>query len=368
VADLIPIVRPLLGDEELAACARVLASGWIMQGPEVAAFERELAAYVGARHAVACANGTVALELALRALGVGVGDEVVTVSHSFIASASSVVNVGAAPVFVDVEADTLGLDPGRLAEVLGPRTRAVICVHQIGIPCDVSAIVRASGAIPVIEDAACAIGSAENGVRIGKPVGALATFSFHPRKVVTTGEGGAVTAEDPALAARLTSLRQHGIGPAGRFVEVASNARLSDVHAAIGRVQLARLPAALVERRRLAARFDDALAGHPVLEAMPRRPGAEPNVQSYAVRIPRGAAAAIAAHFGERGVATRPGIANAHEEPAFAPLLASGRARVGPSGLSVSERMARETMFLPLFHGMTEAEEETVLAAIRALS
>lgn len=367
VSAVIPIVRPLLGDEELAACARVLASGWIMQGPEVAAFERELAAYVGAPHAVACANGTVALELALRALGVGAGDEVVTVSHSFIASASCAVNVGATPVFVDVEPDTLGMDPRRLAAAIGPRTRAILCVHQIGIPCDVDAIVRAAGTLPVVEDAACAIGSSLGGVRLGRPHGRLATFSFHPRKVVTTGEGGAVTTADPALAARLQSLRQHGLGPGGRFAEAASNARLSDLQAAIGRVQLARLPAALVERRRLAARYDAALVDHATVEPLPARPGAERNVQSYAVRVRRGERAAVLAHFAARGVGARPGIANAHEEPAFVDLLAQGRAKIGPGGLPVSERLARESLFLPLFQGMTRAEEETVVAALGAL-
>src|SRR5215470_5325331 len=301
----VPIVRPVLGDEELAAVARVLSSGWIMQGPEVAAFERELAAFVGAPHAVACANGTVALELALRAVGVAPGDEVATVSHSFIASASCVVNVGAVPVFVDVEDGTSGMDPRRLAEAIGPRTRAVLCVHQIGIPCDVAGILAAAGDLPVVEDAACAIGSDLGGVRIGRPHGRIATFSFHPRKVVTTGEGGAVTTADAALAERVMRLRQHGLAPGGRFLEAASNARLSDIHAAIGRVQLARLPAALAERRRIAARYDAALADHPVLAPMPRPPGA--NVQSYAARVRRGDAAAAVAHFARRGVGAKTG-------------------------------------------------------------
>ena len=363
---MIPIVRPELGDEELAAVARVLRSGWIMQGPEVAAFERELAAFVGAPHAIACANGTVALELALRALGIGPGDEVVTVSHSFIASAHCVVMVGATPVFVDVDARSLGMDPRGLAAALGPRTRAVICVHQIGIPCDVAAILDVAGDLPVIEDAACAIGSEIGGVRIGRPHGRLATFSFHPRKVVTTGEGGALTTTDEALAARLRILRAHGLAPDGSFVAAASNARLSDVHAAIGRVQLARLPAALVERRRLAARYDAALETHPLLAPLPSRG----NVQSFAAKIRRGRRrelAAILAHFTARGVGARPGIGNTHEEPAYRELLATGRARVAPGGLPVSERLRRETILLPLFHGMTVDEEAAVLDAIQTL-
>jgi len=364
---LIPISRPDLGDDELAALARVLQSGWIMQGPEVAAFERELAAYVGAAHAVACANGTVALELALRVLNVGPGDEVATVAHSFIASASSVACVGATPVFVDVEEDTLGMDPNQLAAAITSKTRAVICVHQLGIPCDIDAILEVAGDIPIIEDAACAIGSERLGERLGRPHGTLATFSFHPRKVLTTGEGGMITTSDDAVAARLRRLRAHGLGRDGAFHEPSGNARLSDLHAAVGRVQLARLPDALVHRHRIAAIFDAALRGHPVLAPLPRRPGALANVQSYPVRILRGGADAVLAHFAALGVGARPGLTNAHETPAFQELLAHGRARIAAGGLPVSERLRRETVLLPLFHGMTLAEIDTVLAAIRTL-
>jgi dTDP-4-amino-4,6-dideoxygalactose transaminase len=363
----VPISRPDLGDDELAALARVVRSGWIMQGPEVAAFERELAAYVGAAHAIACANGTVALELALRALGIGPGDEVATVAHSFIASASSIACVGATPVFVDVEEDTLGMDPRSLAAALGPKTRAVFCVHQLGIPCDLGGILAAAGDLPVVEDAACAIGSELGGEKLGRPRGRIATLSFHPRKVLTTGEGGMLTTSDEALAARLRRLRAHGLGPDGAFHEAAGNARLSDLHAAIGRVQLGKLPAAVAERRRLAARYDEALAGHPVLVPLPVRPGAVSNVQSYPAHLRRGTAADVLAHFAARGVGARPGLANAHETPAFRALLASGGARIGPGGLAVSERLARETVLLPLFHGMSRAEEDTVLAAIHSL-
>jgi len=364
---LIPISRPDLGDDELAALARVIESGWIMQGPEVAAFERELAAYVGAAHAVACANGTVALELALRVLNVGPGDEVVTVAHSFIASASSVSCVGATPVFVDVEEDTLGMDPNQLAAAITSKTRAVICVHQLGIPCDIDAILEVAGDIPIIEDAACAIGSERLGERLGRPHGTIATFSFHPRKVLTTGEGGMITTSDEAVAARLRRLRAHGLGRDGAFHEAAGNARLSDLHAAVGRVQLARLPDALAKRHRLAAVFDAALAHHPVLAPLPPRPGALANVQSYPVRIFQGGADAVLAHFTALGVGARPGLTNAHETPAFQELLAHGRARIGPGGLPVSERLRRQTVLLPLFHGMTMSEIDTIIGAIRQL-
>jgi dTDP-4-amino-4,6-dideoxygalactose transaminase len=363
VTTTVPITRPELGDEEVAALERVVRSGWLMQGREVAAFEAELAAFVGAPHVVACANGTVALELALRALGVGPGAEVATVAHSFIATASAVVAVGATPVFVDVDEATLGMAPVALAAALTPRTRAVIAAHQLGIPCDLGGILDAAGTVPVIEDAACALGSELGGVRVGRPHGRLATFSFHPRKLVTTGEGGAISTADAALAERLGLLRQHGLDASGAYVVAATNARLTDLQAALGRVQLGRLPAALAERRRLAARLDAVLDGHAVLEPVRARG----NLQSYPARVLRGDAAQVVAALAARGVAARPGLANAHEEPAFAPLLDDGRARVGPAGLATSERLRRQTVLLPLFHGMSAVEEQARDDALRAL-
>jgi dTDP-4-amino-4,6-dideoxygalactose transaminase len=351
---IVPITRPDVGAAEIAAAERVLRSGWIMMGPEVAAFEAELAAFVGAPHVVAVANGTVALELALRAQGVGPGDEVVTVSHSFIATANAVVAVGARPVLVDVEEDTLGMDPRAVGAALGPRTRAVLAVHQVGIPCDIEGILAAAGAVPVLEDAACAIGSAIAPV----PRGVAACFSFHPRKVLTTGEGGAIATADAALAARLRRLRAHGL-EGGRYLEPATNARMTDIQAAIGRAQLARIDAILAERRRIAARYQGALERSAAL-APPRVHGT--NWQSYPARARRGDGAALVAALAARGISARGGIGNAHEEPAYA----GGRARIAGS-LAVSERLRRETVLLPLFHGMTMEEEAAVLAAIAAL-
>ena len=188
----IPLVRPALGEEEIAAATRVIRSGWVSQGPEVAAFEQEFAAAVGAAHAVAVANCTVALQMALQVVGVKPGDDVATVSHSFVATANAVVAVGARPVFADVRRETLGMDPASLEAVLTPRTRAILCVHQIGMPCDLAGILEVASrhGLPVIEDAACAIGSEVEWQgrweRIGRPHGTIACFSFHPRKVVTT--------------------------------------------------------------------------------------------------------------------------------------------------------------------------------------
>lgn len=379
----VPIVRPDLGAEEADAAARVVRSRWVTQGPEVAAFETEFARAVGAPAAVAVANGTVALELALRALGVGPGDEVVTVSHSFIATANAVITVGACPVFVDVEEDTFGMNPRLLDRAIGPRAKAILCVHQLGIPCDLQAILEIAfrRGLPVIEDAACAIGTevqigGTGFERIGKPHGVVACFSFHPRKVITTGDGGMLATADLALAARFRSLRNHAmtVSPEARdrdplaresFAEPAFNARMTDLEAAIGRPQLARLAATITERRRLADRYAAALAEHPVLVPPTERPTTRANWQSYPARLRSDAEHRqddVLRYFLANGIACRRGIANAHQEPAYA-----GRGNWSGGPLPMSETLRNTTIMLPLFHGMTSDEEAAVLSAFDEL-
>ena len=245
----IPIARPALGEEEAEAARRAILSGWVTQGPEVAAFEEEFADYVGARHACAVSSCTTALHLALHALGVDRGHEVVTVSHSFIATANAVRCCGARPVFVDIDPLTYNLDPGRIEAVLSPRTRAILCVHQLGMPCDLSAIValaRRAG-LWVVEDAACASGSeirwGEGWDRVGRPHGDLACFSLHARKVITTGEGGMLTTNDAALYQRARRLRDHAMSPERRYFheERGFNYRITNLQAALGVAQLERI-------------------------------------------------------------------------------------------------------------------------------
>jgi perosamine synthetase len=379
----VPIVRPTLGKAEADAVARVVRSGWVMQGPEVAAFEAELSAAVGAGHAIAVSSGTAALELSLRALGVGAGDEVVTVSHSFIATANAVLAVGAHPVFVDVERDTFGMNPALVEAALSPRTKAVLCVHQLGMPCDLAQLVTVARrhGVPLVEDAACALGSEiewdDRWERIGRPHGVLACFSFHPRKIITTGDGGMITTADGTLAARLRSLRQHAMtvpaeardrDPLMRehYSEPGYNMRLSDVAAAMGRPQLARLDTFMVERRRLAAAYAVALADHPVLAAPVERANARGNWQSYPTRLRPGSGASqdqVVRFLFDRGIACRRGLTNAHEEPAYA-----GRSHWRAAGpLTVSEELRASTVMLPLFHGMTKIEERLVRAALDEL-
>lgn len=393
----IPITRPALGDAEVEAASRVIRSGWITQGPEVAKFEAEYAAAVGAPFGVALANCTVALELALRAVGVGPGDEVVTASHSFVATANAVVTVGARPVFCDVEEDTFGLDPKRLAACLGPKTKAILAVHQIGMPCDIRAIVAIAKAhgIPVIEDAACAIGSAievDGQVRrIGAPEGVMACFSLHPRKIVTTGDGGMITTKDEALAARLKLLRQHAMSVPDTvrhhsdkvvfedYTEPAFNYRMTDLQAAVGRPQLARLDAIVAERRRLADRYAKALASSKAVRPAVERKGFYSNWQSYPLRLREGTNLRqldALQHLMDRGVAAKRGISNAHQEKAYAgkdtwsckPGVANPCTETHTCALlATSEKLRDTTMLVPLFHGMTDAEQDRVVEALLEL-
>jgi perosamine synthetase len=392
----VPLVRPSLGDAELEAVTRVLRSGWVTQGPEVAAFEREFAAAVDAPCAVAVSNCTAALQLALHCLGIGPGDDVVTVSHSFIATANAVTAVGARPVFADVEATGYGMNPRALERALTPRTKAVLCVHQLGFPCDLPAILEIANlrGLPVIEDAACAIGSEiDTGTgfeRIGKPHGLVSCFSFHPRKIVTTGDGGMLTTADRALEARLRSLRQHAMSASAtvrhqskqvvfeHYAEPAFNYRMTDVQAAIGRPQLSRLSPIVAERRALAERYAARLCDNPVVA-----PPAEPartrvNWQSYPItlRDPARVSQQQAMQFLlDRGVACRRGVHNAHQEPAYAGRnnWSCGDTECTHSGdrcprLAVSERLRDETILIPLFHGLTRDEQDYVLDALDALA
>src|ERR1700756_5368648 len=214
---MIPIAKPVLDEAEAEAARQAVLSGWVTQGPQVAAFESEFAAHLGAPHACAVSSCTTALHLALLAIGVSAGAEVITASHSFIASANCIRYCGADPVFVDIDPDTYNIDPRRVAEAITPRTRAILAVHQMGMPCDLPALLDAASrhGIALIEDAACAAGSEirVNGEwePVGRPRGDIACFSFHPRKVITTGDGGMLTTSNAEFDNAFRLLRQHGM-------------------------------------------------------------------------------------------------------------------------------------------------------------
>lgn len=375
----IPLAIPEVGAAEADAARRVIESGWLTLGPETAAFEEEFAAAVGARYACAVSSGTAALHLALLAIGVRPGDEVVTVSHSFIATAASILFCGATPVFVDIDPSTFNLDANRLEDAITARTRAILCVHQMGMPCDLASIseIASRRGIALVEDAACAAGSEIlwNGEwqRIGRPHGEIACFSFHPRKVITTGDGGMLTTNDETLARRFRSLRHHGVNtpPYSRhtadrvicesYDELGYNYRLTDVQAAIGRAQLRRLDGMVVRRRELASRYEVLLGNIPGL-TMPHEPAWARSVwQSYCVRLPRCIDQATAMQrLLEEGVATRRGIMCAHREPVFVtePWRAAG-------DLSHSEAAQDRSILLPLYPSMNEGDQEQVARALQ---
>ena len=378
----IPVARPTLGEEEAAAARRAILSGWVVQGPEVEAFEKEFAALVGAPLAVACSSGTAALHLALLALDLQPGDEVITVSSSFIATANAVRYVGATPVFVDVELETGNLDPDRLEAAITHRTRAILTVHQLGMPCDLRRILAIAEKhhLPVVEDAACAIGSEislDHGLwePIGRPRGWLATFSFHPRKVLTTGDGGMVTGSDAEIMARLARLRthamslstaeRHGSGKVmfEQYPEVGYNYRLSDIQGAVGREQLKRLPGLVAARRRLAARYREGLAAHPHL-TLPREPDfARSNWQSFWIILTGDAPLSqveLMQALLSQGIHTRRGVMCAHREPAYRGLPLR-------HPLPVSELLQDRSVILPLYPELTEEDQDRVIAALREI-
>ena len=377
---MLPIAKPTIGDAELEAVRRPLGSGWLTQGPEVAAFEREFAEFVGAAHACAVSNCTTALHLALRAAGVGAGDEVITVSHSFIATANAIRYCGAVPVFVDVRPDTYNIDPTKIAGAISSRTRAILVVHQLGMPCELDTILplaRRHGLV-VIEDAACAAGSEVlwqgNWERIGGPHGDIACFSFHPRKVMTTGDGGMLTTSNPEFDRQFRMWRQHSMSVpdttrhASRKVvfeeynELGFNYRLTDLQAAIGRVQLQRLPDMVARRRELACRYHELLATIPDLQLPVEPEWARSNWQSYCVRLPAGCdQARVMQTMLDEGISTRRGVMSTHREPAYRREAWRAEHR---NALVHSEEISDDGLILPLYGDMTDDDQVRVATVL----
>ena len=332
----VPMTKPLLADEEVQAVAKVLQSGWVTQGPQVAKFEEDFADYVGAPYACAVSNCTTALHLALLAVGVQPGDEVITVSHSFIATANCIRYCGAIPVFVDIQPGTFNIDPHLIEAVITPRTRAILGVHQMGMPFDLTTVLEIAHRhdLPLIEDAACAIGSEvlwnSRWEKIGRPHGDIACFSFHPRKVITTGDGGMITTSDPAWDKQFRLWRQHGMSVPDTvrhgakqvvfesYPMLGFNYRMTDIQAAVGRVQLKRLPDLIEQRRALALRYVELLADIPGLK-LPEEPAwARSNWQSFCVRLPMECnQRQVMQQLLDDGIASRRGIMCAHREPAY---------------------------------------------------
>ena len=370
----VPFARPSLTEADGAAVAAAVASGWVSQGPRVAAFEAAYAERVGAPDAVATTNCTTALHLALYVSGVGPGDEVIVPSLSFIATANAVWQCGATPVFADVDPLTYNLNPASAERAITERTKAIMPVHQVGLPADMDAFIALAEryGLELVEDAACAIGAHYKSRPIGS-LGPLACFSLHPRKVITTGEGGMIAVHDPAVAARLRTLRQHAMDLSDLarhgakdivfegYPERGWNCRMTDMQAALGLRQLEALDDILTERKRQADRYGAALERIPHLEAPYEPEYASRTWQSYGVRVGAGSPVGrteLMRRLLHDGIATRRGVMAIHQEPSYPEPL-----RVP---LPHTEAAAADVIMLPLFPGLSDEQQDYVIERLAA--
>ena len=367
---MIPITRLSVGEAEAAAAADAVRSGWLSAGKRVQKFEAMVAEYVGAKHAIATSSCTTALHLALLATGVQPGDEVICPSFSFIATANAILYAGATPVFVDIDPETYNIAPERIEAAITPRTTAIMPVSQIGLAADIPAILAVARmhGLKVVEDAAPSLGAMIGRVRLGS-LSDFTCFSFDPRKILTTGEGGMITTDDGEAAARLRALRAHAASVSAMdrhtttsvilesYPELGYNYKLTDIQAAIGIVQMGRVEEIIAERRRLAGRYAALLQDDERIR-LPLEPEGYLHVyQSYIIRLLKKPQLEVMKSLAVQDVAARRILA-IHLEPLY-------RNRVlGPSLLE-SERASRETILLPMFVGLTDAEQDEVVKALK---
>jgi dTDP-4-amino-4,6-dideoxygalactose transaminase len=378
----LPISRPSFDARDLAAVAEPLQAGWVVQGPQVARFEARLAEFTGAAHAVACSSGTTALHLALVAAGIGPGDEVIVPAFTWIASANAVVHAGATPRFVDITLADFNLAPAELEATRTSRTRAILPVHQFGAPANLDAVLAFARAhdLRVIEDAACGFGTMWRGTHVGT-VGDAGCLSFHPRKAITTGEGGMVLTRSAHLAQRCRSLRDHGAErlddarPAWLlpdFTDVGFNYRLTDLQAALGVSQMTRADELLASRRALADAYDELLADLTWLQRPVRPTHGTHAFQSYVCLLvddapslatlpaARARRDAIMAALEARGIGTRQGTHAVPHTQAYARRL-----DVAPEAFPNAQLAEALSIALPLYPGMTRDDVAYVAESLR---
>lgn len=373
-----PITRPAFDEDEIEHVRKVLDSGWVTQGPAVASFEKAFCASHRVSYGLATTSCTAALHLAVLALNIRPGDEVVVPAFTWVTSAHCAEYVGARAVFCDVDLDTFNIDPRAFESAITPRTRAVVAVHLFGLSADLDAILAIAKRhkIAVIEDAACAIGTTWRGKPVGS-FGDVGCFSFHPRKAITTGEGGMVTTEDPDLADRVSAFRNHGTNrklaspdpkpwTMGVFDCLGMNLRLSDIQAAVGLAQMKKLNGLLAHRKRCAAGYHERLEGISWLKR-PTAPGDSGHTyQSYVIRVADGGIEfrnRIMLHLQRAGIQTRPGTMAVHTTAYY-------REKYGFSAEDFPASSVAEgtTITLPIFPGMTENDLDVVAQALRGAS
>lgn len=370
----VPLTKPVIGPEEERAVLDVLRSGWLVQGERVAAFERRIADYCGARHAVATTNCTTALQLALELLDLQPGDEVIVPSFTFVASANAVIHAGGVPRMVDVQPDTWNIEPAAVEAAISARTRAILPVDQFGLAADLDAVnaLAATHNLCVVEDAAPSLGATIGARRVGG-ISEVTCFSFHPRKTITSAEGGMILTNSDGIAERCRLLRSHAASVSDlarhssddviveEYPEAGFNFRMSDLHAAVGLAQFERLDWLIERRRALAARYDAEFAPLEAVATPGWRAGYLHTYQSYCIVLTDAAAVdqrATMRALKARGVTTRRGCMAIHQEPYFV-------RQFGRVSLPVSERLAARSITIPLYPTMTAEEQDRVIEAVR---
>jgi len=377
----IPFARPDIGQAEIDAVAQALRSGWITTGPETRAFEQEFAVYLGGGvHAIAVNSATAGLHLALEAIGIGPGDEVIAPTLTFTATVEVARYLGADAALVDVDAVTLNMDPARVAAAITPRTKAILPVHYGGLACDMAALhaIAARHHLRVVEDAAHALPATRDGKLVGTLPSSATVFSFYANKTMTTGEGGMVVTHDEALAARMRIMRLHGISrdafdrfqsrtPAWYYEVVAPGFKynMTDIAAALGRVQLTRLPEFVQRREQLAKRYREELAGLPLILPADAPLGDVHAWHLYVIRLADDARVTrdeVIQSLSDAGIATSVHYVPLHRQPYW-------RDRYGlkPEQFPVADRAYQRMVSLPLFTAMSDGEQGRVIAALRAI-